>query len=452
MATPTAQKSLAKQWASTMASAAAKPLKHLRASDLRAAAQLATTATSSVARMAEGVNQAVWSTLGAPSGKTAQHTRGITGLAFQSVQSITALVGLGIDTALAKLEPFIASTNAPTDPPFDTAHDAIQPAPSQGTSNVREAVLAALNGVLGDHLAATGNALATHMTLRCGGNSLNWQAMPPKHKVAGKVLLLVHGLCMNDLQWRTVQAAGTVNAHIVDHGATLAAALGYTPVYVRYNTGLHTSINGRELSQQLEQLVQFWPKRISDLTIVVHSMGGLVARSAVHTAQADNAAWLNKLKNIVFLGTPHHGALLEKAGNWVDIILGSTPYSKPFAKIAQLRSAGITDLRYGHVVDADWVGKDRFRRQPDSRQPVPLPRGIACYTVAGTTAGQRSALADRLVGDGLVTLPSALGQHADVQRSLKFAKTSQRIVYRTNHMQLLGSDEIGAQLVAWLSK
>jgi pimeloyl-ACP methyl ester carboxylesterase len=438
MATLAAKKSLAKQWASTITSAAAKPLKHLRASDLRAAAQLATTATSSVARMAEGVNQAVWSTLGAPSGKAADQTRGITGLAFQSVQSITGLVGKGVDTALAALLPFIAPPSASTQAP--------------PTSNAREAVLAALNGVLGDHLEATGNALATPMTLRYAGNALNWQAMPPKNKVTGKVLLLVHGLCMNDLQWRNVHAAGTADERVVDHGATLATALGYTPVYLRYNTGLHTSINGRELSQQLEQLVQFWPKRISELTIVVHSMGGLVTRSAVHTAQADNAVWLKKLKNIVFLGTPHHGALLEKAGNWVDIILGSTPYSKPFAKIAQLRSAGITDLRYGHVVDADWVGKDRFRRQPDSRQPVPLPEGVACYTVAGTTAGQRSALTERLVGDGLVTLPSALGQHTEAQRSLKFAKTSQRIVYRTNHMQLLSSDEVGAQLVAWLGR
>jgi pimeloyl-ACP methyl ester carboxylesterase len=435
MPTPAAKQSIAKQWASSITSAAAKPLKHLHPSDLRAAAQLATTATASVARMAEGVNQAVWSTLGAPSGKTADQTRGITGLAFQSVQGITALVGKGLDTAFAKLAPFIARPDA-------------TPVPSQ----TREAVLAALNGVLGDHLAATGNALATQMTLRFDGSALDWQAMPPKTKVTGKVLLLVHGLCMNDLQWRNVHAAGTAGARVVDHGATLATALGYTPVYLRYNTGLHTSVNGHELSEQLAQLVQHWPKRISDLTIVVHSMGGLVTRSAVHTAQATQAAWIKKLKSIVFLGTPHHGAMLEKAGNWVDIILGSTPYSKPFAKIAQLRSAGITDLRYGHVLDADWVGKDRFRRQPDSRQIVPLPAGLACYTVAGTTAAQRSTLSDRLVGDGLVTLPSALGQHTDASRSLVFAKASQRIVYRTNHMQLLSSDEVGAQLVAWLGR
>jgi pimeloyl-ACP methyl ester carboxylesterase len=414
------------------ASTLATPLKHLRPSDLRAAAQLATSATQSIAGIAEGVNQAVWSTLGAPSGKAVDQTRGITGLVFKSVQGITGLVGQGIDTALAKLLPYIEPVE-------------------HSSTHEREAVLAALNGVLGDHLAASGNALATPMSLRYQGQALNFQAMPPKADMSSKVVLFVHGLCMNDLQWRCVHAAGTANEQVVDHGASLAAAMGATPLYLRYNTGLHTSVNGRTLSALLEELMQHWPKRITQLTIVVHSMGGLITRSAVHIAQQEKAAWLKKLKSIAFLGTPHHGAPLEKAGNWIDIVLGSTPYSKPFAKLGQLRSAGITDLRYGHVTDEDWQGKDRFRRQPDSRQQVPLPEDVACYTVAGTLAAKRSALTERSVGDGLVTLPSALGQHGDAARRLAFAKTSQTIAYRTNHLQLLSSPEVGAQLLRWLA-
>ena len=409
-------------------------LAHLRTNDLRAAAQLATSATRSVARIAEGVNQAVWSTLGAPSGKTAMHTRGITGLVFQSVQGITGMVGKGVDAALSKL---LAHTEI-----ADNHHGT-----PQADSPKREAVLAALNGVLGDHLASSGNALATPMTLRYQGEALRWQVMPAKSQVSGKVLLLIHGLCMNDLQWRTTSAAG----NLVDHGATLAAAMHATPVYLRYNTGLHTSTNGQDLCQQLEQLQQHWPKRITELTIIVHSMGGLVARSAVHTAQATNAAWLKKLKSLVFLGTPHHGAPLEKAGNWVDVILGSTPYSRPFAKLGQLRSAGITDLRYGNTLDTHWQGQARFDRAPDQRVLLPLPSKVACYTVAGTTAAKRSVLAERLVGDGLVTLRSALGQHDDAARSLQFDPVRTLIAYRTNHMQLLSSAAVGAQLVRWLA-
>ena len=409
-----------------------KPLQHLRASDLRGVAQLAIQATSGVTRMAEGVHQAVWKTLGAPGGKTPAQTRGVTGLIYKSVQGITQLVGNSLDVVLGKLQPL-----------FDAADHARPGTPE------REAVLAALNGVMGDRLADSGNPLATPMSLRHRGLPLNkglkWQPLPPDLSATGKVLLLIHGLCMNDLQWQTPH----------DHGTALAQELGYTPLYLRYNTGLHTSQNGHELSRLLELLVTYWPVPIEDLTIVAHSMGGLVTRSAVHSAgQSSGKAalrWPALLKNIVFLGTPHHGAPLERAGNWVGVLLGSTRYSAPFAKLAQLRSAGITDLRYGHVADQDWQGHDRFRKKPDSRQPMPLPDGVACYTVAATTAAKRGLLADRLLGDGLVPLHSALGQHDDPKRSLAFAKPAQWIAYRMNHMQLLSSPEVTRQLVAWLT-
>jgi hypothetical protein len=131
-------------------------------------------------------------------------------------------------------------------------------------------------------------------------------------------------------------------------------------------------------------------------------------------------------------------------------VLGATPYSRPFAKLGQLRSAGITDLRYGHVLDTDWQGRDRFRRRPDTRTPCPLPLEVPCYTVAATTARQRSPVAERILGDGLVPLASALGQHADPARSLVFAPERQHIAYATHHMQLLSSPAVGARVLHWL--
>lgn len=404
------------------------PLKHLQPSDLRGIAQLATEATAGVARIAEGVHQSVWTTLGAPSGATPSQTRGLTGLVYKSVQGVTQRVGKGVDTALAALQSVLTAGN-----------------PERPASPEREAVVAALNGVLGDRLVATHNPLATPMRLRYQGHALDWQAMPPASDVTGKVLILIHGLCMNDLQWQT--PAGQSGS---DHGAVLAAALGYTPVYVRYNTGLHTSQSGHALSAQLEQLVAHWPVPLTDITVLAHSMGGLVTRSAVQVAREAGLRWPAALKNIVFLGTPHHGAPLERAGNWVDTILGSTPYTAPFAKLGQMRSAGITDLRYGHVLDADWQGRDRFQRQPDSRVLLPLPEGIACFTLAATTAGQRSALADRLIGDGLVPLHSALGEHDEPLRSLVFAPSCQRILYRMSHLALLNHPDVTDQVLQWL--
>ncbi len=404
------------------------PLKHLRAADLRAVAQLATQATAGVARMAEGVHQSVWSSMGVPGGQAPGTTRGLTGLIYQSVQGVTQWVGKGLDVAFARLQPLLERIEG--EPP---------------ETPEREAVLAALNGVLGDRLLASHNPLATPMTLRYRGHALDWQALPNMPEASGKVLLLIHGLCMNDLQWQTKH-----QDQVVDHGAALVAALGYTPVYLRYNTGLHTSQNGHQLASQLEQLLTHWPTPIKELTVVAHSMGGLLTRSAVHYAKRNSLRWPGLLKNIVFLGTPHHGAPLEQAGNWIDVILGSTPYSRPFAKLGQLRSAGITDLRYGHVLDVDWQGRDRFQRQPDRRQHLPLPEGVACYTVAATTAAKRSALVDRLLGDGLVPLHSALGRHDEPQRNLVFAAASQSIAYRTNHMALLSSPAVSTQIIQWL--
>ncbi len=426
-----------------------KPLQHLRASDLRAAAQLATQATLGVSRIVEGVHQAVWRSLGAPAGPTPGQTRGLTGLIYQSVRTVTQWVGKGLDTALAKLQPLLAAVE-------DQAPDTPE----------REAVLAALNGVLGDRLAASHSPLATPMTLRYRDVALNWPTLAPIPAAGRKVLLLIHGLCMNDLQWRTqvrppeqaspagagAESGAASEAWLLDHGTALAQTLGYSPIYLRYNTGLHTSQNGHELAAQLEQLLAHWPVAIQEITVLAHSMGGLVTRSALYYAQQSGLRWPRYLKNIIFLGTPQHGAPLERAGNWLDEILGSTPYSRPFAKLAQLRSAGITDLRYGHLLDADWQGHDRFRRQPDRREPVPLPEAVACYCVAATTAAKRSALSERLLGDGLVPLNSALGQHDDPQRRLAFAKDAQWIAYRTSHMALLSSPAVTQQLLLWLGK
>ena len=407
-------------------------LRHLHPSDLRGVAQLATQATQGVTRIVEGVHQSVWSTLGVPGGPATGQTRGVTGLVYKSIHGVTKLVGQALDAALSGLMPLLESSGA-------------GPA---GTPQ-RETVLAILNGVMGDHLVASGNPLALPMSLRHQGQALRWDVEPrPAHLqgARGKVLLLIHGLCMNDLQWHTEK-----DGRVVDHGEAIAAALGYTPIHVRYNTGLHTSQNGHLLAAELEQLVQHWPVPLEEITVLVHSMGGLVIRSAVQDAREKGLSWPQHLKNIVFLGTPHHGSPLERAGNWVDTILGSTPFTAPFARLGKLRSAGITDLRWGHVLDADWQGHDRFRRKPDSRVPLPLPEGVACYTVAATLASQRSALADRLTGDGLVPLRSALGQHDDPAHSLVFAKDAQWIAFNTGHMELLSRPEVTQQVLKWLA-
>ena len=53
-----------------------RPPRDLHFSDARAIVQLAVQATKGVTRIAEGVHQSVWSTLGAPGGKMPGQTRG----------------------------------------------------------------------------------------------------------------------------------------------------------------------------------------------------------------------------------------------------------------------------------------------------------------------------------------------------------------------------------------
>jgi len=402
-------------------------LRHVHPSDLRGAAQLASQATQGVINITEGVHQSVLRRLGFSAGASAGQASGLTGQIYRGIRGVAHIVGHGLDGALALLLPLVDD-----------------PATHPNASPEREAVLAALNGVLGDRLQSFGNPLAQRMELRQGGQELPLAPDALKAQLtqpSPHLLLLAHGLCMNDTQWQR-------SGH--DHGAFLAQALGCMPVYLRYNSGLHTSINGHELARQLEQLVAAWPVPLERITIVGHSMGGLVARSAVQSAREAGQRWPALLRELVFLGTPHHGAPLERAGHGVDLLLASSPHTLPFAKLGKIRSAGITDLRHGHVVDADWQGRDRFASAQDHRTLLPLPEGVACFAVAATLAPKRGLLADRLMGDGLVPLNSALGQHDEPARRLVFARESQYMAYRTGHLDLLSSREVAAQVLAWL--
>ncbi|OZC04407.1 esterase/lipase family protein [Rubricoccus marinus] len=402
----------------------------LRASDLRALAALVTEATSGAANVAEGVHAAIWRTLGVRAGAPGR-TRGITGGVYRAVRAVTRFVGRTVDSLLGRVT---------SDP---------DPAAGEG-SRGRQAFVAALNGVLGDRMAATGNALAIPMTLRTGPLAPEADAVSPEAaspEVTGRIVLMIHGLCMNDLQWQARHEGEPVN-----HAET-AISLGWTPIYARYNTGLHISENGRELAAQMEALVASWPVPVQDIAVIAHSMGGLVTRSAVHVARGEGLRWPGLLSRIVFLGTPHHGSPLERAGNGIDTLLALRRTTRPLAALGQIRSAGVTDLRHGNLLDADWQGADRFERRGDTRAAVPLPEGVACYAVAASTASRERAvvqpLAARTVGDGLVPVPSALGEHEDPSRVLAFAESL--LVPGAHHFQLLSRPEVTAALARWLA-
>ncbi|MBH9553197.1 esterase/lipase family protein [Inhella gelatinilytica] len=375
--------------------------------DFTGAVRLATQGSLALIRLVEAMHARIQSVPGLPA-PTAERTGGVTGLVYRTVRGVTHLVGGSTEALLGLLPEAVARG------PRSPRHDA---------------VVAALNGVLGDHLEATHNPLAQPMQLCSAGQplTLSRAALAARFpEPSAGVLVLVHGLCMNDRQWHR-------KGH--DHGEHLAAALGLTPLYLRYNTGLPLMENGQRFARLMATLLKHWPHRQARVVLVTHSMGGLVARSAFHAAAG--AAWTRRVSDLVFLGTPHLGSPLEKAGHGVDQLLDAAPYAAPLARLGRLRSAGITDLRHG--------------LPPEVGLPPTPPKGPECWTIAGALGAAPATLQPRLLGDGLVRLPSALGQHRDPARRLPFAADHQWVAPGVGHLDLLSSRAVARQLVDWLA-
>jgi pimeloyl-ACP methyl ester carboxylesterase len=279
--------------------------------------------------------------------------------------------------------------------------------------------------VYGDHLELTANPLALTMTLLRHGVRVD--AAQPAHAVpgaTGRIMVAIHGLCLNEQHWGR---AGE------DWLAQVACKRGQTLLFLRYNSGRPIDANGRSLAALLETLVAHWPVPLQQLTLVGHSMGGLVARSAIHHGSRERNGWRSSLRQLFTLGTPHHGAPLERGGNRLDYVLELSPYAAPFTTLARARSAGITDLRYGSVT-------------ADADEFVPLPEDVECHALAATLGTRRGLLADKLVGDGLVPLDSALGRHKLPERTLAIPSAHQWIGYEMGHLDLLGHPAVQVQL------
>jgi pimeloyl-ACP methyl ester carboxylesterase len=319
-------------------------------------------------------------------------------------------------------------------------------APSIDHSASGRLAIGALNGAFGDALQRRGNPLALAMTLRRRGRDLPitapalTEAFP---NATGRLVLFVHGLGQTDDAWKL-----GADRH-VPYGARLEAELGYTPLYVRYNTGRHVSENGRDLAELLEAVVRCWPVEVHEIALIGHSMGGLVGRSACHYAV--DQLWPSKVAHIFTLGTPHLGAPLEKATTAATAALALLPETRGLAQALGARSSGIKDLGHGYLVDEDWLDQDSYAFIQQAGSEIPFLSCANHYFVCATLSRDVHAPAGRIVGDLLVLHPSAWARRRRSER-LRFPVENYAHVGGANHFDLLNHAAIYAQIAKWLAR
>jgi pimeloyl-ACP methyl ester carboxylesterase len=304
--------------------------------------------------------------------------------------------------------------------------------------------IAVLNGLIGDQLAREGSGLHQAASVRVNGNRIRLDepslqdAFPD---ATDSLAVFIHGLAGDEFCW----SWGVPETY----GSRLAADLDLTPVYLRYNSGLHISENGRLVGALLEELVKAWPVAVRQIAIIGHSMGGLVARSAAHQALEHDRQWIRRVRHIVSLGTPHLGAPLEQAAHRAAAALHALPETRMLSSFLRRRSAGIRDLRYGSLVDEDWRGRDPESLRAVACKEVPLlPWATHCFVSATVTDDAMHPLG-RLLGDTLVLVPSATGKGKT--RRIPFRDEHGQHVGRTHHLALLNHPAVYERLRGWLA-
>ena len=316
------------------------------------------------------------------------------------------------------------------------------------------AALAILNGAHGDLVQREAPGLALGMTVRVDGRAV---PLAPAALAAafpggnGRLAVFLHGLTESEQAWlyRAERHDGRPG---ITYGTRLREDLGLTPVYLRYNTGLHISDNGRSLDGLLTELVAAWPVPVQDVVLIGHSMGGLVARSALHQAGGgtpDAHGWTHLVRDSVTLGSPHLGAPLERAVHRLAAVLTRLPETRGLATLLALRSVGIKDLRRGTLVEADWTGRDLDAPGAAEHTHVPLHDGARHFVVLATVSRDPAGLAAELLGDLMVGPRSAAGDTGDDDR-LAFPPDHVQRLGGLHHFDLLNHPRVYDRIRAWL--
>ncbi|MGE2717727.1 esterase/lipase family protein [Mycolicibacterium litorale] len=404
----------------------------MRATDIRALGEVAAEGVTVLHDVVRGMHTGIASRVFTSVGPVARPVEVIHDAIAQTVYEAVGTVGQRLPEAVSA----VAAARTWDDRPVDDTPVAAE-------------AIAALNGIYGDELAARGNALATTMAVRVDGRSVDpvpaWvaDAFPD---ATNRIVVFVHGLCQTETSWRRPPRPGVDAPDPRPYGDRLRDDLDFTPVDVRYNTGLHISSNGHALDELLTELTDAWPVPVTDIALVGHSMGGLVVRSACHYGADAGRAWTQRVRQVVCLGSPHLGADLEKSVNAASWALSRIRETRAIAEFLNRRSDGIKDLRYGACLDEDWAEADPDEFLRDRCAEVPFLPDPSYHFVA-TSAAPRPV--GKLFGDHLVRPASASGQGR--ARRIPFEADNGLVMSGLHHFDLLNHPDIYDRLVHWLS-
>jgi len=304
-----------------------------------------------------------------------------------------------------------------------------------------EHAISALNGWFGDYLSQTDNGLQQPMAFYRDNRPVSPEDFeaPP----TGKVCVLVHGLGCNESLWNFPaphEGGG--------YGELLERRCGYMPLYLRFNTGLRISNNGKQLAGLLERFCALHDAAVTELLLIGHSVGGLVIRSACHQGVERGHDWVSRVRHVVYLGSPHMGAPLEKATNVATNVLDrfDTTATRVVSDLLNTRSSGVKDLRFGNLVEQDWLDCDPDELMNDRRIPIPWLATARHHLVVGQALAGAGAL-----GDAIVREESAAGRAHGSQPGAPGGSDVQ-VIPGLDHLALARHPTVYEQIEHWVTE